>query len=173
MYQLCTMHYNKWKPPCSTNVNAFQHCRYAVAREWIVNAAYLLYLSYQVFVNTVMTLTTCCRHSNTNRTNLCMLWRKSRHLPVRPSSGKTVHKPKFCQIKNMFVLPPLSSLKRFKRYFLTPCILVQSKHRRRKVLRYLNKHSIDEWLQHSLCDDRKRTNLNNKIETFQKFALGN
>ena len=38
MYQLCTMHYNKWKPPCSTNVNNFQHCRYAVAREWIVNA---------------------------------------------------------------------------------------------------------------------------------------
>ena len=38
MYQLCTMQYNKWKPPCSTNVNTFQHCRYAVAREWIVNA---------------------------------------------------------------------------------------------------------------------------------------
>ena len=38
MYQLCTFHYNRWKPPCSTNVNTFQHCRYAVAREWIVNA---------------------------------------------------------------------------------------------------------------------------------------
>ena len=28
-----------------------------------------------------------------------MFWRKSRHLLVRPSTGKTVHKPKFCQIK--------------------------------------------------------------------------
>ena len=45
MYQLCTMHYNKWKPPCSTNVNTFQHCRYAVARQWIVNANILTVLT--------------------------------------------------------------------------------------------------------------------------------
>ena len=44
MYQLCTMHYNKWKPPCSTNASTFQHCRYAVAREWIVNANVLTVL---------------------------------------------------------------------------------------------------------------------------------
>ena len=62
-----------------------------------------------------MTLSTCCRHSTTNRTNLCVLWRKSRHLPVRPSSGKTVHKLKFCKIKKCLFLPPLSSPKRCKR----------------------------------------------------------
>ena len=33
-----------WKPPCSTNVNTFQHCRYAVAREWIVNVNVLTLL---------------------------------------------------------------------------------------------------------------------------------
>ena len=70
-----------------------------------------------------MTLSTCCRHSSTNRTNLYVLWRKSRHLPVRPSSGKTVNKPKFCQIKKTCLfLPPLSILKLCKRYFLTPCM---------------------------------------------------
>ena len=37
-------HVFKWKPPCSTNVNTFQHCRYAVAREWIVNANVLTVL---------------------------------------------------------------------------------------------------------------------------------
>ena len=47
--------------------------------------------------------TTCCRHSTTNRTNRCVLWRKSSHLPLWPCSGKTVHKRKFCQIKNVFV----------------------------------------------------------------------
>ena len=50
-----------------------------------------------------MTLSTCCTHSSTNRTNRCVLWLKSSHLPVRPSSGKTVYKPKFCQIINVFV----------------------------------------------------------------------
>ena len=69
-----------------------------------------------------MTLSTCCRHSSTNRTNPCVLWRKSSHLPVRPSSDKTVHKPKFCQIKTCLFLPPLSSLKRCKSNFLTLCI---------------------------------------------------
>ena len=64
-----------------------------------------------------MPLSTCCRHSSTNRTNRCVLWRKSSHLPVRPSSGKTVHKPKFCQIKTCLFLPPLSSLIRCKRNF--------------------------------------------------------
>ena len=41
---VCTMHYNKWKPLCSTNVNTFQHCTYAVAQEWIVNANVLTVL---------------------------------------------------------------------------------------------------------------------------------
>ena len=71
-----------------------------------------------------MTLSTCCRHSSTNRTNLCVLWWKSRLLSVRPSSGKTVHKPKFCQIKKCLFLPPLSSLKRCKRYFNTLYIYI-------------------------------------------------
>ena len=39
------VNYSKWKPPCSTNVNTFQHCRYAVAREWIVNANVLTLLT--------------------------------------------------------------------------------------------------------------------------------
>ena len=75
-----------------------------------------------------MTLSTCCRHSSTNRTNLCMLWWKSRHLPVRPSSGKTVHKPKFSQIIKYLFLPPLSSLKRCKHNFLTPCIYTYGRY---------------------------------------------
>ena len=122
MYQLYTMHYNKWKPPCSTKVNMFPHCRYAVTREWIVNANVLTVLIVASLRWHRDDLSTCCRHSSTNRTNRCVFWGKSSHLPIRPSSGKTVHKPKFCQIKTCLFLPPLSSLKRCKRYFLTLCM---------------------------------------------------
>ena len=123
--QHVAVNYSKWKPPCSTNVNTFQHCRIAVAREWIVNANVLTLLIVASLRWHRDDPFNCCRHSSTNRTNRCVLWRKSSHLPIRPSSGKTVHKPKFCQIKCLF-LPPLSSLKRCKRYFLTPCMNADS-----------------------------------------------
>ena len=40
----CRSELQQWKPQCSANGNTFQNCRYAVAREWIVNANVLTLL---------------------------------------------------------------------------------------------------------------------------------
>ena len=66
-----------------------------MTREWIVNANVLTVLIVASLVDTVMTLSIVADAAvHTELIGACCDGSQA----VRPSSGKTVHMPKFCQI---------------------------------------------------------------------------